>query len=66
MIFAIGMTIYLVSSLFIGRCIYRNNIPLGTIRFKAAMVYISPLLLLGWLQEKAKKGLDVWFEKGMK
>ena len=63
--FAIMMATYLGSSLFVARWLYRNHeqpdwdSPL----FVIGMIFISPLIGLGWLQEKARKYLDIWFEK---
>lgn len=67
MIFAIIAFTYLgISLLWVGRWIYRSDDDQrNTIRFKAAMVFVSPLMLVGWLQIQIRKKLDVWYDKGM-
>ncbi len=64
MMFTIMAFTYIGLSLWVGRWIYRSNDDQrDTIRFKAARVFTSPLMLLGWLQNKARKKLDVWYDK---
>jgi len=59
--------IYLALCLFIGRWLYRRTEPdWDSLQFVAATIFISPLLLLGWLQEKAKIRLNKWYNEAKK
>lgn len=58
---------YIASSLIVGRMLFRGyKHREGTLLYIIGLVYISPLLLLGWLQNQATKGLDKWFEMAEK
>ena len=53
---------YLGSSLFVMRGIFDRSEGKSKWLIVTGIAYLSPLLALGWLQEKARNTLDIWFE----